>query len=358
MSVNTAVLRYIFPRARLGRAIGWNAMVAAAGSTIGPTFAGGVLAGLSWPWLFAVNVPLGIATILVGVRSLPESDRADRPFDALGAVLAALTIGLLITSVDGLAHGLGGPVVLAQVVLGLGAGVWLTRRGLGQAAPLLPLDLLRRPIFALSVVTSVASFTAQMMAFTALPFLFEGAFGFEPVEVGFLMVPWPLAVGLAAPVAGWLSDRYPPGLLGACGMALMTAGLTALSWLAPGAGPADIAWRMALCGAGFGLFQSPQQPHADQRGPPLPLGRGQRHAGHRAPQRPGHRGGPGGPHAGARRPGRVDPGAARRDRVRGRRRLHQPVPARRVRQRDGRARPAGPWRALRVRCPMGRGCPR
>jgi MFS transporter, DHA2 family, multidrug resistance protein len=103
----------------------------------------------------------------------------------------------------------------------------------------------------------VASFAAQMLAYVSLPFFFEYALGRSPVETGLLMTPWPLAVGIAAPIAGRLADRYPAGLLGAIGLGLLSAGLALLAFMPLQAGTLDIAWRMAVCGAGFGLFQSP-----------------------------------------------------------------------------------------------------
>ncbi|WP_312690705.1 MFS transporter, partial [Brevundimonas nasdae] len=121
----------------------------------------------------------------------------------------------------------------------------------------IPLDLLARPMFALSVGTSIISFTAQMMAFVALPFFLQGSLHLSAVETGLLMTPWPLATMFAAPLAGWLSDRYSAGVLGAIGLTVFACGLMALSFLDADATKFDIIWRMAVCGAGFGFFQSP-----------------------------------------------------------------------------------------------------
>ena len=81
--------------------------------------------------------------------------------------------------------------------------------------------------------------------------------GLTQVDTGLLMTPWPVAVGIAAPISGRLSDRYPAGLLGALGLSILCAGLLLLAFLPPQPGHTDIAWRMAICGIGFGLFQSP-----------------------------------------------------------------------------------------------------
>src|SRR6185436_9002832 len=82
-------------------------------------------------------------------------------------------------------------------------------------------------------------------------------YGFSPSEIGGMLAPWPLTMMFVAPAAGALSDRVPAGLLGGIGMAIATAALLALAWLPVHPTYVDMAWRMMLCGAGFGLFLSP-----------------------------------------------------------------------------------------------------
>ncbi|MDE8344563.1 MAG: MFS transporter [Acidocella sp.] len=257
MSVNTALVRYIFPQSGLGRAIGFNALTVAVSSTIGPSFASAMLAVASWHWLFAINVPLGVVALMVGWRSLPESSHSGQRFDVLSAILTAIGLGLLIITINAAAHGVGIGVICLMVAVGVAALALAVRRQARTPAPLLPVDLLRIPIFALSIGTSICSFTAQMLAFVALPFLLETGFGYHATEVGFLIMPWPLAVAIAAPISGWLSDKFPAAILGLAGLAALAAGLVLLATLPPHPGIFQIAWRMALCGAGFGLFQSP-----------------------------------------------------------------------------------------------------
>jgi DHA2 family multidrug resistance protein-like MFS transporter len=122
---------------------------------------------------------------------------------------------------------------------------------------MLPIDLFRRPVFALSAATSVCSFAVQGLAFVSLPFYFEDVLQRTQVETGFFMTPWPLVVAFMAPIAGRLSDRYKVGLLGGIGLALLTVGMVLLATLPASPGIADIVWRMAICGAGFGFFQAP-----------------------------------------------------------------------------------------------------
>jgi DHA2 family multidrug resistance protein-like MFS transporter len=112
-------------------------------------------------------------------------------------------------------------------------------------------------MFALSTITAMTSFAAQGLAFVSLPFYFEQVLHRNPVDTGFLMTSWPIIVALAAPIAGRLSDRYPPGLLGGVGLAVLSLGMLSLALLPAAPTTLDIVLRMAICGAGFGFFQSP-----------------------------------------------------------------------------------------------------
>jgi DHA2 family multidrug resistance protein-like MFS transporter len=257
MSVNTALVRMIYPSEHLGRGVSINASVVAISSVIGPTIASGVLAIATWPWLFAINVPIGIAAYAAGWKALPRTPGHRQPYDYLSALMNAAVFGLAITAVDGLGHGEHRLYVFGEFLVAGMIGYFFVRRQLTQAAPLLPIDLLRIPVFALSIATSFCSFTAQMLTFVSLPFLLQETFGMSQVQTGFLMTPWPLVIVFIAPLAGILSDRYSAGALGGIGLAIMTAGLLLLATTGAHPAPVDIAWRMAVCGLGFGLFQSP-----------------------------------------------------------------------------------------------------
>lgn len=257
MSVNTALVRMIYPQAQLGRGIAINAMVVAVSSAVGPTVASGVLAVAAWPWLFAINVPIGIAAIVSGFRALPRNPGHRAPYDYLSAVMNAFVFGLLIFAVDGLGHGEPWGYSTAEILGAVAIGYFFVRRQLTQPAPLLPVDLLRIPVFALSIGTSVCSFAAQMLAFVSLPFMMQDTLGLTQVQTGLLMTPWPLIIVIAAPLSGVLSDRVSAGWLGGIGLVALTIGLLLLATLGAHPQPAEIAWRMALCGAGFGIFQSP-----------------------------------------------------------------------------------------------------
>jgi DHA2 family multidrug resistance protein-like MFS transporter len=257
MSVNIALVRFIYPHKMLGRGIGINAVVVATSAAVGPTLASAILSVANWPWLFAVNVPIGIAALAVGWRALPYTPKTPHAFDWPSAGLSAATFGLLIGSIDALGHGEAFGWFLAEVAAGAAVGYLLVVRQLKLPLPLLPIDLLKIPIFTLSVSTSICSFAAQMLALVSLPFLFQMDLHYSAVETGLLITPWPIAIAIAAPIAGRLADKYPAGLLGGAGLFLFAMGLLSLAFLPPNPQHFDVVWRMVLSGVGFGLFQSP-----------------------------------------------------------------------------------------------------
>ncbi|NNB06506.1 MFS transporter [Pseudomonas fragi] len=255
MSVNIALLRHIYPAKILGRGLGYNSLVVGLAFTLGPTAASAILAVTTWHWLYLINVPLGLLAVVLGLRSLPEIPRSGHAFDRLAAILCAGLFALLVLGLGSAVHGAEGD--LGLVAVALVCGVWLIRRQADHPAPMLAIDLFKRPLFALSSLTAICAFCAQGLAFVSLPFLLQTALGHSQVATGFLMTPWPAVVAVMALIAGRLADRVSLALLCGIGLLLLSAGMAALAMLSEGASAFEIGWRMALCGAGFGFFQSP-----------------------------------------------------------------------------------------------------
>ena len=256
MSVNAALVRFTYPACALGRATGVNAMVAGMAATAGPTAGAAVLAIADWRWLFAVNIPIGIVAAVIAHFSLPCTERAQRSLNYASVILHVATFGLLIAGLQSLVHEEARLGAAFQIGAACAFGTLLVRREIYRQAPLVPFDLMRIPIFSLSLAISMCSFFAQMAAFVALPFEIQ-RLGRSAVETGLLMTPWPVAVAFAAPIAGRLADRHSAAILCGFGLIALSAGLAFLA-LFPEHGTAlDLIWRMALCGLGFGFFQAP-----------------------------------------------------------------------------------------------------
>jgi DHA2 family multidrug resistance protein-like MFS transporter len=230
MSLSPALLRDIFPSSQLGRALGLNALVVATAAAAGPTVGGLLLSVSSWPILFAVNIPLGLANVVLN-RALPDDRRNEGQLDVPSAISSALGFALTIYGLDGFAHNEPPAMIAIPLAIGLISGWYFVRRQFRLPRPMIALDLFHVPTFAIASATSLATFTAQGIAYVALPFFFQVALGRTPLQSGLLLSSWPLATAIVAPIAGRLSDRYPVGILATIGLAVLTIGLTSYARL-------------------------------------------------------------------------------------------------------------------------------
>ena len=257
LSVMAAMIRRIYPPKHLGRGLGLNNIMGSVSAAMAPTAGGLILAIAPWPWVFAMAAPFAILSLALGRWALPDVPGRAGSYNLAGAMLNMATFGLVIAGLEALVHGNSPVVSGAVVVVGLLFGVALVFHERREAFPILPVDLLARPVLALSVGGAFMAFFASQTLILSMPFRLQHGYGFAPSEVGAMLAPWPLTTMIVAPIAGSLSDRYPAGILGGIGMVIATAALVLLSFLPAHPDYFDVAWRMALCGAGFGLFLSP-----------------------------------------------------------------------------------------------------
>ena len=257
LSVMAALIRSIYPSRQLGRGLGINSVMVSVSAALAPTAGGAILAVAPWPWVFAAGVPFAILSLLLGRFGLPDVKPHKGAYDKLGALYCIVTFGCCIFGMETAVHGGSMPVASAILVCGILFAVMFVRHELDQPHPIMPVDLLRVPVLALSTSGALCAFMASMLLMLSLPFRLQHGFGFSPSEIGAMIAPWPLTTLIVAPTAGALSDRVPAGLLGGIGMAVATVALVLLAFLPEHLHYADMAWRMALCGAGFGLFLAP-----------------------------------------------------------------------------------------------------
>ncbi|GAC1534217.1 MAG: MFS transporter [Candidatus Velthaea sp.] len=257
MAIGPALYRQIFPSAELGKALGLSGVIVATSAAAGPTIGGTILHFAGWQWLFAVNVPLGIFDALFSLRALPNERGTSNRIDLPSIGLSGVAFGATIYGIDGFARHQAWPPIALEVLTGVLAGIVFVRRQGRLAKPMLAIDLFHNPAFSFASVTATATYVAQGLAYVSLPFFFQAALGRTPFESGLLLTSWPLAVALVAPLAGRLSDRYPAGILATIGLGVMAIGLALYATLPLHPSTLDIIVRGAVCGLGFGFFQSP-----------------------------------------------------------------------------------------------------
>jgi DHA2 family multidrug resistance protein-like MFS transporter len=265
-AIGPAVIRDIYPRRLIGSGLALIALCVAAGGAGGPTIASLILSVASWPWLFLVNVPIGLIAVPLFIALGRPGQPRLRPFDFVGAVLSAVTLGLLLVGVDTLGSGTLW-LAIVEMAAGLVCGALLVWHQSGRPNALLPLDLLKIPLMSLSLATSTCAYTAQILAYVSLPFLFETVMHRSQTATGFLVTPWPALIFIAAPLAGRLVQRYPAALLSSVGLATLAIGLLLLATMPAQPSDLNIAWRMALCGIGFGFYQTPNNATVMTAGP-------------------------------------------------------------------------------------------
>lgn len=259
MSINTSMVRLIYPRRMLGRGLGINSMVVSVSSVAGPTIAASIMAVLDWQWLYAVNLPIGLFAIVFGYLFLPQNRvrRETREYNWSDAALNALTFGLIFAVVTGFSHSVSWWWLALEGAVALVVGYIYVKSQLKREFPILPFDLLRTPIFSISVITSILTFMAQMSLMVSLPFILQNQFGYTPLEVGAVITAWPAITMVITPVVGFVVERYHAGVLGCIGLTVLTSGLILLALVPSDPTKWDFIWRLVICGFGFGFFQAP-----------------------------------------------------------------------------------------------------
>ncbi len=254
MALATMNLRFAVPQKMLGAIIGLNAMTIAMASASGPGIAGAILAVAHWPWLFGVNIPLGIAVLACG-GLLAHTHGVARKLDAGALIANTLMFVLFFSGADRVAKApLLGGLMIAGAVACLFALLWLER---GHKAPLVPTDLFAAPAFRIAVMASVCCFTGQMLSYVALPFYLQHSLGMTPTQAGLYMMPWPAAVAIVAPISGRLANRFKTAWLCAIGGGLLAVGLGMVGLLPADAHGVTFIVGTVIAGIGFALFQTP-----------------------------------------------------------------------------------------------------
>ena len=256
LAVTIPVLRSLFPPAKLGSILGINAMTVAIGTCAGPALGGLILGWLSWPWLFLINVPIGVIAIALGIYAVPANRPNPGQYDWQGALLLAGGIAAFLLGMHEVVELT--TLWLAGVLLVVCAALVISfiRHERRAARPVLPMSIWN-PLFSLSVTTAFCSFFGQGVAFIALPFLFQSAYGVSPLVSALLFTPWPAIIMIVAPISGRLADKVRPSVLAVTGLSVYLVGLLFIALLGDHPATWVVLCATALAGLGFGIFQSP-----------------------------------------------------------------------------------------------------
>ncbi|MHB8642663.1 MAG: DHA2 family efflux MFS transporter permease subunit [Gaiellaceae bacterium] len=255
---SVAIIVLAVPREKLGRALGVQGAAQALGLSLGPVL-GGLLIGLGgWRLIFLVNVPVGVLGVAAAWLLVPRSRqlRERTRFDWLGLALFAPTLaGLLLAVSFGNERGWASREIVS-LIAGTGLlGAGFVVRELRAASPMLDLHLFSRPAFSLGIASGMLSYIALFGALFAAPFFLERDRHFSPAAAGALLAALPVALGLAAPLAGRAADRVGPRPLTVGGMLVSAAALVLLAVFHTST-PGLVA-ELALLGAGLGAFTPP-----------------------------------------------------------------------------------------------------
>jgi EmrB/QacA subfamily drug resistance transporter len=216
LALGFGIITEAFPSSERGKALGITGTITSIGIVVGPTLGGLLIEGLSWRWIFFVNLPVGIAGTLLAIRYVPNiKPPGGQRFDFLGA--ATLFIGLLALLLA-LTFGQQTGFDDRRIVLLLAGSILVLALFIGVEwyadQPMIDLRLFRNSNFSVGLVTGFITFMTIAATVILLPFYLEKVLGYSPREVGFLMAVVPIALGIAAPLSGILSDRAPRRRLG------------------------------------------------------------------------------------------------------------------------------------------------
>ena len=257
MAVSPALTREIFPRAELGKAFGLMAMSVGVAGAAGPTVGGAMLAILPWPWLFAINVPFVVVVFALARGALPSSHATYERIDVPSMLASAIGFTTLVYGLDGFGRNERPLSIAIESLAGAAVFAWFAQRQFQLRVPMVALDLFLLRPFRMAAGTSFAAWMSAGICVISLPYLFQVEYGYTPLASGLVLTSWPIATAIAAPIAGRFADRYSPGVIATIGLGIYAASLALFATISGHASPATVVAIGALCGVGFGTFQSP-----------------------------------------------------------------------------------------------------
>ena len=274
LALGVAIVTESFPPKERGKALGIAGTTVSIGIVIGPTLGGLIIDLISWNWIFFVNIPVGILGIFMVIRFVPDIKPVGKQrFDFMGAItlfisllafLSALTIG----QNSGFSNYR--TITLFVVwVLFLGLFIFIETRA---KQPMIDLTLFRNSLFSINLITGFITFVAIAGMFILMPFFLENILNYSTRQVGLLVAVIPISMGVIAPIAGSLSDRFGTRIITFIGLGILLFGYASLTSLSDQTSSLSFILLLLPIGLGMGIFQSPNNSAIMGTAPPDKLG--------------------------------------------------------------------------------------
>ncbi len=259
MALGLAIVTSAFPRRERGKAIGIYATAIALGLMLGPVLGGIIAQYLNWRYVFFVNVPIAAVALLWGRRIIPPGkQKPGQHLDMAGAALAFLFLfSLMLYANRGERIGWFSVWGTVLLVCAIGFGALFIRVEQRAAQPMLNLKIFSNPRFTFACISSMLNFMGLYTVVFLTPWYLADALHKDVFSVGMVMMAFASLTFFIGPLSGALSDHIGSRGLGFAGMLIHASGLVLLSRLDTSAENLDVAWRLAVCGFGAGMFQSP-----------------------------------------------------------------------------------------------------
>ncbi len=266
MALGPALIKSAYPPEQLGRALGRIGIATSLGLMTGPAVSGLLIRWFNWRSIFLLTVPIGLMVYILGRKSAqttkPDSSKAPRPFDSMGALLWTLAISLTLvmtthaSSFSGTEHG-SFVLLFTGITAALTCWVLLARQELRHPFPLLPLRLFQERFFSMAMLSAMLSFSVLFFVLLLTPFYLRAVQQLSPDQTGYVMMALPLCVFFVSPLAGALHDRIGAKIVASTGLAICLIGLLLLTTLTAVTSPWRIAGLLAVLGFGQAMFLSP-----------------------------------------------------------------------------------------------------
>ncbi|MFC4772888.1 MFS transporter [Enterococcus hermanniensis] len=259
MATNTGITTEVFPMSERGRALGAVGAFVSLGAIAGPGIGGLILAHFSWSYIFWINVPIGILTILIGEKFLPKDiTMSKKKIDWLGFVTFAVTImsffgAIFIGQEVGYIH----TVPLVLLVIAIVFFVVFIQVEKRKENPLLVFDILKNKMFTMSLLTALLIFSANFFVNVVIPFYLQNARGLTASYAGLLMMVFPFLMVIGSPLSGYLTDKIGPQRLVLLGLTLLSIAQLLYVFMNQTSPIWYYVLATAIMGFGNALFQSP-----------------------------------------------------------------------------------------------------